>query len=473
VVGPDGNLYVTSAIFEGNHPGVLRYDGRSGTFLGVFASQNITSPRGVLFGPDGNLYVANGNEGADPASVERFDGQTGAFIDYFVAPDSGGLKHPSYMVFGPNGSTDGKLDLYVGAPHDGSVLRYDGATGVFKDVFVSPGSGGLNATQGVVFGPDGSLFVASGNWFASSNGPFYPRDFPAGAILHFEGPSGAHPGALVGTGTFIAGGVGGLANPAGIVFGPDPSGNGRMDLYVASSLLHGPGNLNARNGTSDVLRYDAETGAFLGTFVTPDSGGLKFATFITFTETDPTTLNYNGGEKVSAAGLATRPAHATLRANQTQPLLAEALHRWEIAGIDVSALHGIDVRVADLGGMTLGLAAGHTIWLDDNAAGWGWFVDKTPSNDSEFTRPGNQGELHRMDLLTVLEHEVGHLLGREHEGTGVMIDTLPAGTRRAPANGIDQATRLDGRDLARAIFDANPAPHGIGGNLVGLRQHAS
>ena len=41
---------------------------------------------------------------------------------------------------------------------------------------------------------------------------------------------------------------------------------------------------------------------------------------------------------------------------------------------------------------TLGLASGHTIWLDDNAAGWGWFVDKTPHIDSEFTTRGNQGE---------------------------------------------------------------------------------
>jgi hypothetical protein len=36
-----------------------------------------------------------------------------------------------------------------------------------------------------------------------------------------------------------------------------------------------------------------------------------------------------------------------------------------------------------------------------------------------------------MDLLTVLEHEVGHLLGRGHEATGVMQATLAAGTRRA------------------------------------------
>jgi hypothetical protein len=30
---------------------------------------------------------------------------------------------------------------------------------------------------------------------------------------------------------------------------------------------------------------------------------------------------------------------------------------------------------------------------------------------AEFTTPGNQGGQHRMDLLTVLEHEIGHLIG--------------------------------------------------------------
>ena len=35
-----------------------------------------------------------------------------------------------------------------------------------------------------------------------------------------------------------------------------------------------------------------------------------------------------------------------------------------------------------------------------------------------------------MDLLTVLEHEIGHLLGHDHEAGGVMQETLTAGTRR-------------------------------------------
>jgi sugar lactone lactonase YvrE len=296
VFGPDGNLYVSSGIFQNNNHEVLQYNGTTGAFQAVFASQNVTSPRGLLFGPDGNLYVADGNDAAsgDPASIERFDGKTGAFLNYFVAPGSGGLEHPTYMVFGPDGKKDGKLDLYVDAGHEGAIYRYDGTTGAFKGVFVTVASGGLDAPAGMVFGADGNLYVASGNWFTSSNGPPFSGDFPPGAVLRFEGPSGKNPGAFLGT--FVAGGSGGLANPNGILFGPDG------DLYVASSVQSGTqGVLIAEPGTSEVLRYDGTTGAFLGTFVTPDSGGLRSPFFLTFTETNPTTLKYDGTTTAATA----------------------------------------------------------------------------------------------------------------------------------------------------------------------------
>ena len=121
-----------------------------------------------------------------------------------------------------------------------------------------------------------------------------------------------------------------------------------------------------------------------------------------------------------------------LGAGQVQPLFAEALARWRAAGADTSGLGNIQIQIGNLGGNTLGITSGHTIWIDDNAAGWGWFVDPTPNDDSEFTTPGNQGEIHRMDLLTVLEHEIGHLLGHNHETDGLMAETLPPGTRREP-----------------------------------------
>src|SRR5262245_30904868 len=99
---------------------------------------------------------------------------------------------------------------------------------------------------------------------------------------------------------------------------------------------------------------------------------------------------------------------------------------------EVFSVHGIDVRIADLGSTTLGLASGDTLWPDANAAGWGWFYP-TPGHDAEFSTPGNQGKQYRTDLLGVPEHEVAHLLGKENETQGVMAETLAA-ARQGPGS---------------------------------------
>jgi hypothetical protein len=149
-------------------------------------------------------------------------------------------------------------------------------------------------------------------------------------------------------------------------------------------------------------------------------------------------INSVGGDHLTAASIGSNAAAATLTSGQVNSLLPEAIHRWQLAGVDTSALAGLDIRITNLGGATLGLAdeVHHTIWLDDKAAGWGWYVDPTPWNDSEFTTPGNQGEQNLMDLLTALDHELGHLLGFAHAKTGVMEESLTPGTRRTPAPGL-------------------------------------
>ncbi len=275
VVGNDGNLYVASGVFWDNGTGqkaVLRFSGVDGTYLSDFADQNLLEgPRGVLFGHDGNLYVAD-----TTAAVLRFNGTTGQFTDYFVPPLSGNLAHPLFMVFGPDG------DLYVGEVRYSAVKRYDGQTGAYKGDFVPAGVGGLSHPQGLVFGPDGDLYVACG---ATVLGP--------GPVLHFQGPGNYSPGAYVNT--FIPAGYGGLSDPVGIIFGPGIA-PGRQALYVASATvnfnINSPKTATAVPGTSQILRYDALTGQFLGAFVTPDSGGLQLPNYLTFTESDPATLSY-------------------------------------------------------------------------------------------------------------------------------------------------------------------------------------
>jgi uncharacterized repeat protein (TIGR01451 family) len=159
-------------------------------------------------------------------------------------------------------------------------------------------------------------------------------------------------------------------------------------------------------------------------------------------ETDPDLLNnravtqtqVGGPQGLRAASLPTSGlSQPLLTPRLLQLLLAETIARWQAAGVtaaQVDALRSMPVRIADLGGGYLGLQHPSTIWIDDDAAGWGWFVDPTPGDDAEFTTPGDQGEQGRMDLLSVLMHEIGHVLGREHEEDGVMQETLAAGQRR-------------------------------------------
>jgi hypothetical protein len=106
----------------------------------------------------------------------------------------------------------------------------------------------------------------------------------------------------------------------------------------------------------------------------------------------------------------------------------------------VISRHGLPIRISDLGSTMLGRAFGHATGLDAHAAGWGWFVAPAPGDDSEVTTPGDQGEQHRMDLLTVLEHEVGHLPGQDHEGDSGMSEMLGLGTRPAFGSTADSST---------------------------------
>ncbi len=135
-------------------------------------------------------------------------------------------------------------------------------------------------------------------------------------------------------------------------------------------------------------------------------------------------------------------------------VVAAAIARWAAAGAteaQLATMRAVTFDVADLGGLQLGVSRGTTITLDDNAAGFNWFVDATPGDDSEFSGAGTRlfglpdtAASARIDLLTTILHELGHQIGLDDRYDAADADNLlfgfvGMGERRLPAAGAADA----------------------------------
>ncbi|QDU13974.1 Pectinesterase [Gimesia maris] len=150
------------------------------------------------------------------------------------------------------------------------------------------------------------------------------------------------------------------------------------------------------------------------------------------------------GPLMAAAGVSTSNAPAITQSD-LDSVRDAALSYWKSTGLSetqISLLESVSFVLADLPDAMLGAATTTTILIDVNAAGYGWFVDDTPFDNSEFSLDAS-GELiagtgsaayGQMDLLTVMLHEMGHTLGYDHDddGDSLMSDALDASERHLP-----------------------------------------
>ena len=145
-----------------------------------------------------------------------------------------------------------------------------------------------------------------------------------------------------------------------------------------------------------------------------------------------------------------------------------------------AALAGVSIDVIDLPGLEIGRTNGSSILIDADAAGHGWFIDATPRDDAEFRRavdgglaakPGSDAD-GRIDLLTAIAHELGHVIDRDHDSAlPFMASELESGVRLAPAvKAIKAAPKVfdDSRDAFMSLEEAELMRRTGIGDRVGI-----
>lgn len=491
-INNDGTPDIVTVPGPGGGPQVSAFSGVDGTPLLNFNA----------FDPNfrGGLYVAVGDfaEGVFP--------QGDSFDDIVVSPDAGGGPHLrafstatgpiNNRTFNPNNiGTDPNRLLYNFFAYDPNffggvrVAAGDVTGDGVDDLVVAPGKGG---------GPH--IQVYNGRFTGPNNPPTTTRD---GRSFFAYSPN------FTG-GIYLAVGdvdtrVG--AEGAEIITGPGAGGGPHVRVFnvrdlgttfavnpnsVAQFLAYAP-NMTAGVRVGVGFANDADTNLDVLTVPGP-GGGAHLRAFSGASVASPARGNnlnpppqdianifpYGGATGTFVAGVqnvnvqfvgAPLLAAESKTATSTVPLTQQdvnvareaALDRLREAGVseaDIAGLSQVSITVDDLSGDFLGLATTGGIVLDVNAAGNGWFIDPTPDQDEEFSGTGSGltaidlTAARRMDLLTVIMHELGHKLGLDDlrsqlHPDALMSATLPVGTRRLPTSEEFDEAFTDG-----SLFDS-------------------
>jgi hypothetical protein len=145
--------------------------------------------------------------------------------------------------------------------------------------------------------------------------------------------------------------------------------------------------------------------------------------------------------------------------DDVKPVLTQAIDYWsQIDPTAAAKLNQVEVIIDDLPGSVLGLGEfGYpTIWLDRDAASYGWRLGSYESSLGQSTTG-------RVDLLSVVTHELGHVLNLPDLDatlypTHVMAGILPVGASRVER--IASASLLEmnsksGWGMSRDIWNAS------------------
>ncbi|MFQ6028491.1 MAG: Ig-like domain-containing protein, partial [Dehalococcoidia bacterium] len=132
---------------------------------------------------------------------------------------------------------------------------------------------------------------------------------------------------------------------------------------------------------------------------------------------------------------------------ELEGIAGEARTRWQAVGLSETRQARLATATFEIADLPEGISARSSqsgqVLIDPTGAGWGWYVDAKPAGDGEFRTLVPHTELlapfgtkayRGMDLLTVVMHELGHVIGRGDSSiqNHLMADALVTGLRRLP-----------------------------------------
>jgi hypothetical protein len=264
---------------------VLQYAGASGAFIKALVPATDPhgpyAPRGIALWNDSVLFIADQGNPPELGKLLAYS-KDGTFLTDLTParPEF----YPRAVVIGPDGK------LYVTVRNfefcGGSVLRFDPMTRKCLDVFITnpvdcnQNVNDLHRPEGLVFGPDGDLYIASR----------FKDGTDTDKIVIFQGPGGAQPGAYLGNipldDYHFA-----ERSAQTLLFGP----HGRLFVPISDININGD-EITTVPGpdTGSVRRYDVSAKTF-DVFVPPSAqrGPLRSPWYLTFGRTDPATLAYD------------------------------------------------------------------------------------------------------------------------------------------------------------------------------------
>jgi hypothetical protein len=407
--------------------------------LGNSAFSNVDS---VLVGTPGQTVTVNHSAGFANNSDLTANGSAAFTGGVLRLTDGGGTEAGSAFET-PRVGVANFTTTFTFRMHDGSVPMADGMT------FVIQG----NNPQALGF-PGGGLGYASDT-------PGGPQGIPNSIAVKFDLFDNAGEG-TDSTGLFVNGDSPTVPSGPGDVL-VDLTGTG-IDLHSQDvfQVTLGYSGTTLTETITDTATHATFTTSYTVNIPALVGGNVGYAGFsggtgglTTVADVQTWTYQFTSAAsqpQLAAGGPAAVGAVSALTAAELAPVAQEAVARWAAAGLtpaQVAVLNTVQYQIGTLGGGVLGLTAlgSPVVTLDATAAGYGWFVDPTPADDSEFGSVTAPDELQagpgspafgRMDLLTVVEHELGHVLGLNDLAPqavphDLLTETLAPGVRRFPA----------------------------------------